>query len=70
MSDGWVRVEDGLPDEGRWVWVAKRGAKPVLLGTRRGDALVMYAQPLQAAPWALVTHWRYAEVPEPPEEGA
>ena len=68
MSDRWTRVEDGLPEDGRRVWVAKRGSRPVLLGIKRGSALLMYAQPLQATQWYHVTHWCYADVPEPPAE--
>jgi len=60
MSDGWVRVEDGLPEVGETVWVWD------------GDDVDLACWMCYGAFHGSgddnpsVTHWRYADVPEPP----
>ena len=77
MSEGkeWVSVEDHMPDEGRGCFVVIHYDHPYA-----GEGDVVYGQIIgySSGDWVDdegeifmqdVTHWQYANIPEPPKEG-
>jgi len=71
MSDGWVRVEDGLPERDGFVWVAEPPFERVYLAQwRNAEWPRCWRSEIDVTDWyegwRNITHWRYADVPEPP----
>jgi hypothetical protein len=65
----WTRVEDGLPERDGWVWVMCEDG--VTLSEYKEDYYGRDNAFLNAYEDGYiigVTHWRYADVPEPPKE--
>lgn len=68
MSNGWTRVEDGLPEEGRTCWTYAENTGAIRVATLTCGSFE------QGVPGVGIwrynpTHWRYADVPESPGAG-
>lgn len=62
--NGWTRVEDGLPEEGSAVYVSALGLTSDM--GYYGEGRFWFYDGATVHRAHNVTHWRYADVPEPP----
>jgi hypothetical protein len=64
--NGWTRVDDGLPEEGRVLWLSD--GKSVDAGEYFAGFYWWRGLSLDATQHVYTSHWRYADVPEPPKD--
>ncbi len=59
----WISINEGPPDEGKWVLIGGKNIQSVDHGCRLGDCYYMHGELDKKMLWA--THWM--PLPEPPK---
>lgn len=67
----WTRVEEGLPEMGRALWLYLQGGSRVkgrYSGSQKSAYYGLFWDQEGTYDPGMVTHWQYEVVPEPPKE--